>query len=208
MSAEPLHPAEVVKACLDSPSAAAWETFVRCFQPTIASGVIAVLRQRNLRPEPSLVDDLIQETYFKLCRDGCKVLRAFKWQGDNSIFAYIKVVAITCSRDHFRAHSAQKRGNELEVHGTDAEAVSSTGSMEKDLLLGEMERHLERRVESVRDRNIFWLYYRQGFNAREIAALPNVDLTAKGVESLLFRLTKLLRDTLGPTGLPEDGGAK
>ena len=32
-----------------------------------------------------------------------------------------------------------------------------------------------------RDRKIFWLYYRQGMTAKEIAGLPQIGLTLKGV---------------------------
>ena len=49
-----------------------------------------------------------------------------------------------------------------------------------------------------RDRTAFWLYYRQGFTAKEIAGMPAMNLTVKGVESLLFRLTAVLRARLAP----------
>jgi RNA polymerase sigma-70 factor, ECF subfamily len=51
-----------------------------------------------------------------------------------------------------------------------------------------------------RDRIVFWLYYRQGYTAGEIAGLPAVALTVKGVESLLYRLTAALRAQLNPPG--------
>ena len=44
-----------------------------------------------------------------------------------------------------------------------------------------------------RDRNLFWLYYLQGLTADEIAALPGSELSAKGVESALRRVTTWLR---------------
>jgi RNA polymerase sigma-70 factor (ECF subfamily) len=44
-----------------------------------------------------------------------------------------------------------------------------------------------------RDRALFWLYYRQGYTAEEIARLPSAGLTAKGVESALRRVTVWLR---------------
>ena len=71
-----------------------------------------------------------------------------------------------------------------------------------------MMRHLDRLVERERDRDIFWLYYIEQFSAREIAALPNIELSAKGVESLIFRLTKILRDAIGGSALPEKKEAK
>jgi RNA polymerase sigma-70 factor (ECF subfamily) len=43
---------------------------------------------------------------------------------------------------------------------------------------------------------IFWLYYQQGMSAKTIASLPAVGLTAKGVESAIFRLTRQVREAL------------
>jgi RNA polymerase sigma-70 factor (ECF subfamily) len=48
-----------------------------------------------------------------------------------------------------------------------------------------------------RDRVMFWLYYRQGYTAEEIARLPAIGLTAKGVESALRRVTVWLRAQVG-----------
>jgi len=50
-----------------------------------------------------------------------------------------------------------------------------------------------------RDRTIFWLYYLQGLTADEIAGLPGSDLSAKGVESALRRITAWLRKELEPS---------
>src|SRR3954454_5988569 len=47
-----------------------------------------------------------------------------------------------------------------------------------------------------RDRKIFWLYYREGLTAKEIAGLPQISLTLKGVESTLYRLIQLVRTHL------------
>ena len=44
-----------------------------------------------------------------------------------------------------------------------------------------------------RDRLIFWMYYRQGFTAKAIAAIPSISLTVKGVEGVIQRLTGQLR---------------
>ena len=49
---------------------------------------------------------------------------------------------------------------------------------------------------SARDRNLFWLYYRQGLTAEAISRIPAIGLSAKGVESALLRLTRLLRVTI------------
>ena len=47
-----------------------------------------------------------------------------------------------------------------------------------------------------RDRAIFRLYYRQGFTARSISQLPGNRLNQKGVEAVLYRLVRAIRDVL------------
>jgi RNA polymerase sigma-70 factor (ECF subfamily) len=71
--------------------------------------------------------------------------------------------------------------------------------MERELLLKEIDHCLEGCLagpEQERDRLIFWLYYQQGLSARAIADLPTIGLTAKGVESAIFRLTLMVRERM------------
>ncbi len=76
---------------------------------------------------------------------------------------------------------------------------------------------LRRDQVSVRDRNLFWLYYRQGLTAQAISQIPSIGLSAKGVESAIARLTRLLRDVIvdgrpivpmPPKKSPNDGKGK
>ncbi|HEU4434467.1 MAG TPA: hypothetical protein VFR51_13875, partial [Pyrinomonadaceae bacterium] len=76
------------------------------------------------------------------------------------------------------------------------EASGSKHAMEREILLREIDAHLNASLSggtADRDRTIFWLYYRQGFTTKAIALLPAIGLTIKGVESTIFRLTKLVR---------------
>jgi hypothetical protein len=43
---------------------------------------------------------------------------------------------------------------------------------------------------------IFWFFYEQGYTAKEISLLPNVGLTVKGVEAVILRLTRYVRERL------------
>jgi DNA-directed RNA polymerase specialized sigma24 family protein len=70
--------------------------------------------------------------------------------------------------------------------------------MRRSVLLSELDRKLRSApdVFGERDRVLFWLYYLQGLTAEEIARLPVVGLTAKGVESVLRRVTRWLREEI------------
>jgi RNA polymerase sigma-70 factor, ECF subfamily len=186
--------AEIVIACLESGSEAAWTAFVKRFQPLIASSVARVVR-RNGHLTPELIDDLIQETYLRLCKDNCRTLRDFQAQHDEAIFGYIKVIATSVALDHFRARATQKRRGEVEDDGTNLQASTPSSTIEQTMLLKELDQQLAS-TETERDRTIFWLYYRQGYTARDIAAIPQLGLTQKGVESCIYRLTQLLRSAV------------
>ncbi|MGH9581257.1 MAG: RNA polymerase sigma factor, partial [Terriglobales bacterium] len=148
---------------------------------------------------PQLVDELVQETYLKLCADDCRMLREFQPRHPDSIYGYLKVVAANVVYDHFRAaRSAKRRSPQQSETMADPAAPSgsdgSPAAVERRVLLQEIARFLEEHHGvTERERLIFWLYYRQGLTARAIAALPAIELSVKGVESSLFRLTRLVR---------------
>jgi RNA polymerase sigma-70 factor (ECF subfamily) len=101
----------------------------------------------------------------------------------------------------------------LEDDSAPNQSVSArqTGQVQQTVLLSQLDRKLRSApgVLSERDRVLFWLYYRQGFTAEEISALPGASLTAKGVESALRRIASWLREQLevpGSGALSDSGG--
>src|SRR3954463_1623591 len=101
---------ELVQLCLGSRAEAMWEEFVRRFQPLIA-GVIAkrIFRHTGCSFNQSLVDDLTQETFLKICINDFRALRDFEYQHDNALFGFLKVIASNVVEDHFRNSSSRKR---------------------------------------------------------------------------------------------------
>jgi RNA polymerase sigma-70 factor (ECF subfamily) len=157
----------------------------------------------------SVQDDLVQETYLKLCAEDCRLLRTFEFRQPEAIYGYLKVVTTNVVHDHFKRVRAAKRGagetaQDIESDGIQALSsskpiYSSQASMERTILLREIDLHLARSIsaeELPRSRLIFWLYYRSGLSASGIASLPSIGLTTKGVESALLRLTRLVRRAL------------
>jgi RNA polymerase sigma-70 factor (ECF subfamily) len=165
-------PEELVRFCSVSSDTEAWEEFVRRFHRLIATVVLHTATRLG-DSSTQTVDDLIQDTYLKLCADGFRLLRTFEARHSEAVFGYIKVITTNVVRDYFKTTHSQKRGARREV-----------------------ERHLDTCVTGTdRDRNtrIFWLYYRAGLSAGAIADMFGTGLTTKGVESIIFRLTKDLR---------------
>ncbi|HEY1525592.1 MAG TPA: sigma-70 family RNA polymerase sigma factor [Candidatus Angelobacter sp.] len=167
-------------------------------QPLIASVIIHTMR-RWKEPAPSLVDDLIQDTHVKLFANDRKALRSIKNEYENTIFGYLKVVASNVTKDHFRLPESHVEEIEL----TDPVLPQERDNEERlefALRREQVQAILETLSSSEayqRDVSIFWFYYEHGYTAREISLLPAVGLTVKGVEAVLLRLTRFLREKLG-----------
>lgn len=201
---------EVIRSCAGPGAAGAWEEFVRKTHRLIASVVMRTARRWGER-SPSAVDDLVQETYLKLCSDRARLLREFESRSPESFYSYLKVVTANVVHDYFKARASEKRGGGRADQGADpaaaeavAENLGSPRSLEREVLLGEIDELLRRRLSGEtreRDRTIFWLYYRHGMTARAIASLPSIDLSTKGVESTILRLTRLVRGEMAEARL-------
>jgi RNA polymerase sigma-70 factor (ECF subfamily) len=222
MSYASLSAEELVRACAESGNAEAWEEFVRRFRLTIGSAVRRIARRYGEQSNP-VIDDLIQDTYLKVCADHCGMLRDFKPQHPNAFFGMLKVTASNIAHDYFRRKNAIIHGGGIaEIELTDVEAFvpdsRSTGpsSIEREILLREIDDMLSdmRTPSAERDREIFWLHHRQGFTAEAIAAIPGCKVGTKGVESILHRLKCYVRerlaerDTIGPKSQPGRKGIR
>ncbi len=197
--------AELIQACAASDDGAVWTEFVVRFHRPIALSILRTAYQWKAAGR-EVVDDLVQETYLKLCANRCRLLRDFAAQHPDTVIAYVKTIAANVAHDHFKALHSQKRGageaaQSRDDIGPEAPGLQSGGpdAMERQVLMGEIKRALEICAggpERARDRAIFWLYYEQGMSAEAIAALPTIGLTGKGVESAIYRLTRLVREQL------------
>jgi RNA polymerase sigma-70 factor (ECF subfamily) len=200
MSAE-----ELIHACAESNDGPAWQEFVARFHRPISLSILRIAYQWGSIPS-QVVDDLVQETYLKLCADKCRLLQEFAVQHPEAVLGYMKTIAVNVAHDHFKSLHSQKRGSgETGQLQEDFDPQAQTGdlggqvAMERQVLLREIDRCLETCSEGSdkeRDRLIFWLYYQQGMSAKAIAALPTVGLGAKGVESAILRLTRLVREQI------------
>jgi RNA polymerase sigma-70 factor (ECF subfamily) len=196
---------DVVCLCARSCDQDAWEEFVSRVGRPIS---LTIMRTASLWDEPSrsLVEDLVQVTYLKLWEDGCRLLRNFAIEHPEAILGYLKKTAANATHDYFKhRHSQSSGGDKLHVSTNDFDPEAGTevhGSQEKiafGVFLSEIDDHLKHCLsgpERERDRMIFWLYFRQGMSTKEIASLPALGLTAKGVGSVLERVKHCIREQI------------
>jgi len=190
---------------LENRRVAPWGQVMEVFWRLIASTIIKVLR-RSGPAEAEQVDDLIQEVYVRLCADDFRIFRECRAVRPEQLFGLVQSVAATTTLDRYRSTVTERRGRRAGVVSIEREVLedeadsSAEKQLEREVLIGQIDQHL-RRLEkeeggitvTPRDRHIFWLYYRHGFTAKDIAAIPSMKLSDKGVESVIHRLTSELR---------------
>jgi RNA polymerase sigma factor (sigma-70 family) len=210
---------EIVCLCAASNDDDAWQEFVSRVGKAIS---LTVLRTASAwgEPSPSLVEDLTQIIYLKLWEDGCRLLRDFALQHPEAILGYIKKTAANTTHDHFKHRRSQSAGGgqpHVSTSDVDPEAGGQVlGSQDRlafQILVAEIDDCLTRNLtgpDRERDRMIFWLYFRQGMSTKEIASLPVIGLTVKGVGSVIERVKHAIREQIlrPPVGTIEKAKSK
>ena len=187
---------ELVKVCAEGRTAEAWEEFIRRCNRFITGVVLRVARQWG-NTSPEMIEDLVQEVYLKLAAEDCRALKHFSPRDENSLFGFLKVVVSNITHDYFGASYSDlgAAGDMATVELNATMQESHASPEEREIFLNEVNQILTGKA-SEKDRAIFWLYYQHGLTAEEIADIHGIELTAKGVESVLHRLTKWLKEGL------------
>jgi RNA polymerase sigma-70 factor, ECF subfamily len=171
----------------------AWEEFVSRVGRPISLTIMWTASQWGERSR-SVVQDLVHDTYIKLWKDSCRLLRDFAIQHpDEAILRYIKKTAANTTHDYFRKHGAAR------YRMIDNYDATIDIDLNFTVLLKEIDEHLKHCLiapDHERDRTIFWLYFRRGMSTKEIASLPTIGLSAKGVGSVIERLKHCLRERI------------
>jgi len=180
-------PEDLLRECADLRHTQAWERFLRRFNPVIVATVVRTIRRYGFE-RAGLSDDLAQEVYLKFSANRARVLREFKPRYPGAVFGYLRVIAANVVHDHFKSKLGKHPDQSPLPHD-----LAGKDEVGWRLLLRDIDDLLKRPPISERDRQIFWLYYRQGMSAKEIAAISSLNLTIKGVEAVIFRLNQLIR---------------
>jgi RNA polymerase sigma-70 factor, ECF subfamily len=183
----------LLSSCLNSNADDLWQELVRRVQPVIALAIVRTFyRYSHRRPDSDVVEDLVQQTYLRLCADNYGILRKFEKQDDPAFLAYIRTMATNAAIDRLRSGSRTFEPLDPEMSG------QAKDTLLEGALLSAIDKHVKICAgrEAGRDRRIFWLHYRLGFTASEIARMPQFGLSPKGAETLLLRLTRCVRQAM------------
>jgi RNA polymerase sigma-70 factor, ECF subfamily len=203
---------ELIRVCAEAKIPEAWDEFVRRFEKVIRVAVWRVA-QRHGKSNSALIQDLVQDTFTKVCDNDCRLLRDFKSSHEDAFFGMIGIIAANTARDYFRKRNSDKRGSgqeNIELDEASALSVKSSSvsdDMERRILLQEIDQILREICSEERNREIFWLHYRQGLTVTHIAKIAHYGLTAKAVENILYRLRSQLRAKVAERLSSSLGGA-
>ncbi len=198
-----------------------WNEFVARFNGRIVTFVIRERRRRGIASGPreaDVVSDLIQEVYVRLLAHDRRALSSFRGDSGYAVLAYLGKVAQAVVGDDLRKSSSQKRAAHLVSIDADSDGdMPDVGStLEADERTGPDHMLSERLVlerfrqalastgsaNATRDALIFQLHVLDGLSAREIAAIPEYDMSVAAVEAVLRRTRDRLKALLdSPSGL-------
>jgi RNA polymerase sigma-70 factor, ECF subfamily len=203
---------DLARACADSADAGEWEEFVRRTVPLVSLVVARVARVWVNGSPPVPLEDIVQEVYLKLCEQRRRILREFEPRGEDSFLGLLRIVATSVANDYFRRIRSAKRGGKTANISLTFELIPAAGGgiagLHRSVLQAQIDRRLREAPETIseRDRTLFWLYYLHGFTAEEIASVPAIGLSGKGVESALRRVAHWLRAQIGNAPAQEKSG--
>ena len=184
-----------------------WDEFQKRFQRRIFLYLLRACRvtrgqQDELR---EVVLDLAQEVYVRLVQNDGRILRSFRGQTEFAVKAFLARIATSVVADHFRYQMAEKRQAQVisidqarenvetsRVAGTDFDE-QAIGAVLSWIDIDRVLRSDGDRRNAARNFLIFKLHYVDGFTSAELSEFPGFALSVSGVEAVLNRIRKRLR---------------
>jgi RNA polymerase sigma-70 factor (ECF subfamily) len=183
---------ELLDYCLKTGDEMAWREFDKKLRPTICGSVKKKLLSKNIKS--GVEQELVQDTYVKLCAHDRRALRNLRWDNDESIFKYAKVVAHSAVEDWRAKNKIFQDPKGIDDLVTSYQVKGQP--VDLAILRGQIDRCLQAMASQPnfeRDRAIFWYFFRWGYHASEIAGLPAVNLSVRKVENILQKLVRFVR---------------
>jgi RNA polymerase sigma-70 factor (ECF subfamily) len=185
---------QIWQECVDAPGdASKWAAFLTAFYPTIVRIARNIARIRG-ESRPECIDDVVQSICLALSEKASQ-LRGRASAAGAPVEAYLKQTAANAACDWFRVERRHREAVPIELDtGQLCAALTIPSRLDREVLLRQIEDAVE---ASDRDRGIFFLYFRDGWTAAKIASIPAVGLSESGVEAVIGKLTRMIREKLG-----------
>ena len=208
---------KLIELCGEAPrNEQAWTEFCARFDGHIRLMILRECRDKHFSKDKSqfeeIFEDLVQDVYLKLVQKNCKALGEYKASTENSIYAYLAIIARNVVRSHLIKESAKKRQARLVSLEAPAANPSEDGELrvidtipspdpgpdarlEQESQKQELENLLNKILTGkgkVRDKLIFKLYWFEKFSPEQISAHCGIQLSSKRVINILSGIKKRL----------------
>lgn len=201
---------ELIKCCAEeSASRLVWNEFYRRFDDHIR---LMVMRYCGLRRLPgyTLVNDLTQDVYVRLAKDGRRVLLNFRGENENAIFSFLALTARTVVSEYEKKKNAIKRRRQDE--SLDKPVSSADEGLrlidilsnpyipapDETLMLESVQQEVQAILDEVitghekeRDQKIFLDHVFEGLTLQQIS--ERTALSAKRVQNIITTTRKRLK---------------
>ncbi|MFQ5630210.1 MAG: RNA polymerase sigma factor, partial [bacterium] len=170
----------------------------------------------RIRIPKNNIEDFVQDVYVKITQNNLKALREFEGKAEESIFAYLNVIAHNVVKNHVESLKAKKRSVitvPIDEDNSDTKRTDSPQLIERlksflfdteliieySFLKEEIENHLRKNSKGAnleRDIFLFTLAVFEDLTAEEIAYYFPCDLTAKRIGNIVANLKQDVRSEL------------
>jgi len=216
----PLPHDELIRLLVANPrgAAVAREFILRydhCIRQTITSAAFKWMATAGYERVQTMIEDLVNETYCRLFQNECHVLRAFKSRYENSIFAYLRTIALSVMSNQMRDYRRKQAFEQLQAFADAPEDQNGKLGMLGADFGGAATQIVERKSlehmvragfrAAFRDANInrnfiiFKLHFLYGYHSREIARIKGLGLSERGIGNTADRIRQWLRQNRNAT---------
>jgi DNA-directed RNA polymerase specialized sigma24 family protein len=179
---------------------AAWEELVSRYGSLIRGRVRRSLHAAGMAAYDELVEERVQEVYYRLLLGGAGRLRLLRRWSERRVVTYLARVAQRVVLDEVRSQAAVKRGGGWGLWWDESVvAVDPRGTPEEQALLSEQRRLVLRRVRSAmkphhrgRSLHILRLAFLEGWSSHEIVRAVGGGLSTRAVDCMIYRARRRL----------------
>lgn len=198
MNAQEMPLRELIILCLQADQKV-WGEFLRRTQPKIALAARKRACWYVRNPTPDLIDDLVSDTYVKVCEKDYRVLRTLAGFEEYAVFGYLRQMAANLVTDHFRKNppvTDEIPEEDPPVAPNDEERIAANIYWDQSISFLRVKIAHEETCE--RDLRIFAYYIIDGYTAKEIGQI--FHMPTKAVENVIGRLRRFIRENRGAGG--------
>jgi RNA polymerase sigma factor (sigma-70 family) len=197
----------LLQRCAVDRDAVAWDELVRRHEPGLRRAIERSMRAVGEQPRREDVEERLQDVYCRLLERDARRLRRFRGDSEGEAVSYLARVARTVVLDAARERRAVKRGAgaESEAGAAGAERVADRAAGPEERTLRRERRRIflehcrralggQRSAHAERNARIVRLALLEGWTSREISRAVGGALREAGVDSLVHRVRRRLRE--------------